>query len=66
MEVKPVNEIKKKRLESELTQYDVEKLTGISQSKLSLIEAGYREPNFEEKKKLAKILRTKTKELCKE
>lgn len=58
-----MNKIKKRRLELEFTQYQVEKLTGINQSKLSLIEAGYREPAPEEKKKIAKVLRTEIHEL---
>lgn len=58
-----MNRIKKRRLELEFTQYDIEKLSGINQSKLSLIEAGYREPTPEEKKKIAKVLRTDVQEL---
>ena len=60
-----MNKIKKRRLEFEFTQYDLEKLTGINQSKLSLIEAGYREPTAEEKKKIAKVLRAEAQELFK-
>jgi len=63
MEAKTMNKIKKRRLELEFTQYQVEKLTGINQSKLSLIEAGYREPTAEEKKKIARVLRTEAQEL---
>jgi len=63
MEVQIMNKIKKRRLELEFTQYEVEKLTGINQSKLSLIEAGYREPTAEEKKKIAKVLKAETQEL---
>jgi len=58
-----MNKIKKRRLELEFTQYDLEKLTGINQSKLSLIEGGYREPSSEEKKKIAKVLRAEIQEL---
>ena len=58
-----MNKVKKRRLELEFTQYQIEKLTGINQSKLSLIEAGYRKPTPEEKKKIAKILRTEVQEL---
>jgi transcriptional regulator with XRE-family HTH domain len=39
-----------------LNQKDLEKRTGIIQSRISLIEHGYLEPN-EERKKLAKALR---------
>lgn len=58
-----MNKLKKKRIELELTQYDVEKLTGISQSKLSLFEGDYREPNESEKKKIARVLRAEKQEL---
>lgn len=58
-----MNQIKKRRLELEFSQYEIEKLTGISQTKLSLIERGYREPSSDERKKLAKALRLEVKEL---
>jgi len=58
-----MNKVKKRRLELEFTQYQVEKLTGINQSKLSLIEAAYRKPTAEEKKKIAKVLRAEIQEL---
>ena len=58
-----MNKIKRRRLELEFTQYQLEKLTGINQSKLSLIEAGYREPTVEEKKKIAKVLKIEAQEL---
>ena len=58
-----MNKVKKRRLDLEFSQYQLEKLTGINQSKLSLIEAGYREPTPEEKKKIAQVLRTKAQEL---
>ena len=58
-----MNKVKKRRLELEFSQYQLERLTGINQSKLSLIEAGYREPTHEEKKKIAKVLRTEIHEL---
>ena len=38
------------------TQWDLRKLTGINQSKLSLIENGYIEPSEEEKAMIAKTL----------
>lgn len=53
-----MNKIKKRRRDLELTQYQVEKLTGIQQSRLSLIESGYREPNAREREMLARALRT--------
>jgi transcriptional regulator with XRE-family HTH domain len=61
-----MNKVKRRRLELEFTQYDVEKLTGIKQSKLSLIEGGYREPSPEEKKKIAKVLRSEIQGLFEE
>ena len=52
-----MNVFKKQRLELELTQYDVEKLTGIRQSKLSLVERGFRVLDSEENQRLCKVLR---------
>ncbi len=52
-----MNELKKKRLLSGLTQNDIEMLTGIPQSKLSLVERGYRKPNPEELEKLSEVLK---------
>ena len=56
-----MNVFKKQRLELELTQYDVEKLTGIRQSKLSLVERGFRVLDSEESQKLCKVLRLEEK-----
>ena len=58
-----MNVFKKQRLELELTQYDVEKLTGIRQSKLSLVERGFRVLNSEENQRLCKVLHLKEKNL---
>ena len=58
-----MKQMKKRRLELELSQYEIEKLTGIAQTKISLIERGYREPSSDERKKLAKALRLEVKEL---
>lgn len=41
-----------------LNQYDLSLKTGISQSRISLIENGYANPKKEEKKKIAKVLHT--------
>jgi len=58
-----MNKIKKRRFELGFSQYEVERLSGIPQSRLSLIEKGYREPSLEEKKVLAKTLRAEIQEL---
>lgn len=41
------------------TLFDLRLITGIHQSKLSLIERGYLQPTDDEKKKLAEALKTK-------
>ncbi len=51
-----MNMYKLRRLRMRLKQYDVSKQTGISQSKLSLIENGYVRPTDEERRKLNKAL----------
>lgn len=48
--------IRKRRRELELSQYQLEFLTGINQSKLSLAERGFRNLDDGEKRKLAKVL----------
>jgi transcriptional regulator with XRE-family HTH domain len=58
-----MNMVKKRRFELGFSQYEVEKLSGIPQSRISLIEKGYREPSMEEKKRLAKTLRAEIQEL---
>lgn len=55
--------LKARRLAMGYSQYEVEKLTGIHQTRLSLVENGYREPSNEEKKILAKTLRCNVGEL---
>ena len=51
-----MNLIKKRRIELGLSQYDLSKLTGIHQSRLSLVENGYRKLREDEIKILAKKL----------
>lgn len=58
-----MNRMKLRRLQLGFSQYQVERLTGIHQARLSLFENGYREPNKGEKKKLAKALNIEEKEL---
>ena len=58
-----MNPIKKRRLELELSQYEVERLSGISQAKLSLIERGYRRPKPEELQRLSTILKIQPQEM---
>ena len=58
-----MNKLKLRRLELEFSQYDVEKICGIPQVKISLYERGYRDPSPEERKKLSKLLRMPEEEL---
>jgi len=44
------------RMQKRMTQWGLCKLTGISQSKISLFENGYVEPTADEKTKIAKAL----------
>lgn len=46
-----------------LNQYDLSLRTGISQSKISLMENGYVVPREDEKKKIAKVLRCKVEDI---
>ena len=46
-----------------LKQWDISVKTGISQSKLSLIERGYVDPKGDEKKRIAKALGCKVAEI---
>ncbi|MBR34172.1 MAG: transcriptional regulator [Nitrospinae bacterium] len=55
--------LKEARFYAKLSQYDIALKTGISQSKISLIENNYCNPNTKERKKIAKILRHKTEEI---
>jgi len=51
-----MKDLKKIRVIAGFTQNDIEKLTGISQTKLSLIERGYKDPSPAEREKLEKVL----------
>ena len=44
------------RLQKELSQYQLERRTGIAQARLSLLERGFRVPTVEEQAKLADAL----------
>lgn len=46
-----------------LNQWDISLKTGISQSKLSLVERGYIDLREDEKKKIAKVLNCKVTEI---
>lgn len=48
--------LKEMREEKSITQWDLRLLTGIHQTKISLIERGYVVPNEREKIKIAKAL----------
>jgi len=65
-EATEVNKMKLRRLELELTQYQLEKLTNIHQARLSLFERGFRKPSQNEKRKIAKALRVKEEMLFEE
>jgi len=60
---KKMNKLKKKRIELEMSQYQLELLSGVSQAKISLVERGFRNLNDDERRKLAKVLHLKEKEL---
>jgi transcriptional regulator, XRE family len=49
-------DLKSLRVQKRLTQWDIRVKTGISQSKLSLIENGYINPSEDEIKKIAQVL----------
>jgi DNA-binding XRE family transcriptional regulator len=49
-------DITEARFKKRLTQWDLRIKTGISQTKISLIERGYVDPHEEEKQKIAKAL----------
>jgi transcriptional regulator with XRE-family HTH domain len=51
------------RVTQGLRQKDVEKWTGIIQSRISMIENGLIEPRYDEKERLAKVLKTTVKML---
>ena len=53
------NRLKIQRAIREVNQLDIFLKTGISQSRLSLIERGYAIPKDEEKQRLAKFLKCK-------
>lgn len=48
--------LRMKRVEKGLTQYELERKTGIKQARLSLIENGFRAPKRSEQKTLAEVL----------
>ena len=60
-----LNSLKLARLERGLSQWDVAKRTGISQTMISLYEREYREPNDWYKAQLAKLYYKKVEELWK-
>ncbi len=47
--------LKQLRLERGLTQYDIEQATGVAQSRVSLIERGYRRARSDELARIAKL-----------
>lgn len=57
------HKIRKRRRELEFSQYQLEFLTGINQSKISLAERGLRNLDENEKRKLAKALQMEITEI---
>lgn len=57
------NKLKEARFKNNLSQWMLAVTTGISQTKISLIENSFVEPSEAEKKKLAKALNKKVGEL---
>mgnify|MGYP001225041895 CR=1 FL=1 len=55
--------LKEARFNAGLSQYDVALKTGIPQSKISLIENKYSNPNPEERKKIAKAVKSKQEDI---
>jgi transcriptional regulator with XRE-family HTH domain len=57
------NKLRKRRRELDLTQLELERRTGIHQTKISILEAGIRQPTPAERKRLARVLRSKISDL---
>ena len=57
------NKLRDVRVLKRVTQFQLRLLTGINQSKISLIENGYVEPCWDEKKHLAKALGVNAEEI---
>ena len=55
--------LREARFKKRLTQYDLVKMAGIPQSKISLIERGYVSPTRNEKHAIAKALQVDPKEI---
>ena len=58
-----MNELKKIRTLKELNQFQVAIASGVGQSRISLIENQYVKPRDDEKKRLAKALKTPVEKL---
>ncbi|MBN2413383.1 helix-turn-helix transcriptional regulator [candidate division KSB1 bacterium] len=54
-----MNILKMARLNKGFTQWDIEKMTGIWQSQISLFERGIRYPNKKQRKQLSNLLQIK-------
>ena len=55
--------LRQKRLLEELTIYDIERMTGLDTTRISLIERGYRTPRADEKQRLAKALKCRVEDI---
>lgn len=60
-----MNKPREIRVTKRITQFQLRLLTGIHQSKISMIENGLVEPTEDEKKKIAKALGVGTEEIWK-
>ena len=58
-----MNKLREIRVVKRVTQFQLRLLTGIHQSKISLIENGLVEPREDERKRLAKALHVKVEEI---
>lgn len=58
-----ISALRRKRFFCELSIYDLSKKTGIDPARISLIERGYKAPKEGEKKKIAKVLGCKVKDV---
>jgi transcriptional regulator with XRE-family HTH domain len=61
-----MNRLREARVLKRITQFQLRLLTGIHQSKISMIENGFIEPRSDEKQRLAKALGVRTEEVFRE
>jgi transcriptional regulator with XRE-family HTH domain len=56
-------DLREARFKKGLTQYDVNRDSGVHQSRISLIERGYVSPTLKEKRAISKVLQINSKEI---